>query len=264
MDESGQMSEAIVAILEGHEWLGPRREALSEGFGRLAALILEANQRMNLTADASPELFWPRHIEDSLRAGCVIESLCRFGRGEGIAIADVGTGGGLPGLMWAMLWPQARVRLIESRQKRAMFLEEAAGKLRLVNVAVDARRAEVVGHDDGARGAHDLVSARAVAPMASLLELTLPLARTAGWVAAIKGAEVEQELAAAGPALAALGGRITEGAGEYRRSDGRRCRVCLVEAVEETPQRYPRREGVPERRPIGGYAGGGGDNSESN
>lgn len=215
----------------------------------LAYLILETNQHLNLTADREPELFWTRHIEDSLAAAARIESAIGH-PGAGWTILDVGSGGGVPGLVWAILWPAARVDLLETRGKRAAFLGEAARALDLPNVQILGDRAEQLGQDPARRESYRLVTARALAKLPTMLELTLPFVAIGGWLAAIQSSAITSELTAAGPAIELLGGDPAPRVEPYTRSDGKDCAVCLVRKIRATSPQYPRRPNLPERRPL--------------
>lgn len=216
---------------------------------RVAETILAANERMNLTADRDPEIFWQRHIADAIAAARAIEAVA--GRpGAGQRVLDVGAGGGIPGLAWAALWPEAGVELMETRGKRCEFLREAAATLGLANVRVIEGRAEELGHENSLRERYDLVTARALAAMPTLLELTLPFIKIGGWLGAIKSAPVEEELAQGQAALAILGGEAEVRVAPYARGDGKACAVCLARKGAPTPPAYPRRPNLPERRPL--------------
>lgn len=227
--------------------LGDEAAAVVEArLRRLAGVILRANERMNLTADADPELFWQRHIEDGLAAAWIVEDAA----GAPASVLDVGSGAGLPGLVWALLWPRASVSLLDSRARRTEFLKEAAKEL-AIDARVYAGRAETLAHEKSLREAFDLVTARALAPLPALLELTLPFVRVGGHVAAIKSAAgAADELASARKALDALGGEAAPRRIPYTRSDGKACEVVLVRKLRPTPKGYPRREGQPQHRPL--------------
>lgn len=219
------------------------------GLARLAAVILDANERMNLTADRDPALFWARHIVDAAESARRIEAaLGPPAAGE--RILDVGSGGGIPGLAWAVLWPAARVELMEARLKRVEFLRQAAAELGLGNVTVHEGRAEQLGQNPALREQFGLVTARALAAMPTLLELTLPFVRVGGWLAAIKSQPVAEELAQGRAAAETLGGEAGAAVEPYLRGDGKPCAVCLVRKLRPTPPGYPRRPNLPERRPI--------------
>ena len=183
----------------------------------------------------------PALIEDSLVLVPHLQGVRR--------LADVGSGGGLPGLPLKIALPALEVTLIESNRRKAAFLVAAAAQLGLTGVEVIPARAEEAGRDPRLREAFDAVTVRALAHMAVLAELCLPLVRVGGRLLAMKaGAEAEVE--AAIPALEALGGRL---AGIVPAPSPARARgqVVIVEKTGPTPDRYPRRAGLPERRPLG-------------
>lgn len=250
------MSQAIGEVPAGpwaamERWAALRAgrdaAAVAMRLARLVATTLEAAARMNLTADREPRLFWDRHIEDAVTAATLLEEA--LGGPPAERFLDVGSGAGQPGLVWAILWPEVRADLLEARMRRVQFLRETADVLGLKNVNVLEGRAETVGRLATARGSYDVATARALAPMPVLLELTLPFVRVGGSVAAIKGADIAQEVAASRRALVELGGEPIRTL-EYVRSDGKGCRLCLVRKGRATPDAYPRREGIPERKPL--------------
>ena len=233
-------------------WAASAEEAtaLERRLEAVAQAILAANRRMNLTGDEEPRLFRERHVEDALWAArCIEKSIGRPTTGE--RVLDVGSGGGIPGLFWSILWPAARVDLLEVRRKKARFLKDAIEKLALGNAGVLEGRAEELGREPSLREQYGLVTARALAPLPTLLELTLPFVRVGGRLAAIKAAPLEAELAAAENALHQLGTAAdAPNLLPYTRSDGKACVVCLIHKTSPTPPAYPRRAGLPERRPL--------------
>ena len=167
--------------------------------------------------------------------------------GEARTLVDVGSGGGLPGLVLKIARPELAVTLIEADETKAAFLVQACARLGLSGVEVLARRAEDVGHEPRHREAFDLATARALAPMPVLAELCLPLVRVGGRLLAQK--TEHEDVAAAAHAIDELGGAPAEviAAPTTARSRGV---VVLVAKVRPTPERYPRRAGVPARRPL--------------
>jgi 16S rRNA (guanine527-N7)-methyltransferase len=167
--------------------------------------------------------------------------------GEGEKVVDVGSGGGLPGLPLKIARPSLNVTLVEADQAKAAFLVRACAALGLRDVEVLARRAEEVGRDALYRESFDVAVARAVAPMPVLAELCLPLVRVGGRLLAQK-TETE-DLDAAARAIDALGGALSRvvGAPSAARRSGT---VVIVDKVRPTPVAYPRRPGVPSRRPL--------------
>lgn len=216
---------------------------------RYVELLLAANERANLTGDRSPELQWTRHVEDALRAALAVETPLRPPE-PGCRILDVGAGGGVPGIVWAILWPQARVSLLEATGKKTDFLRAAALELGLANVEVVQGRAEELAHDPARRETFDLVVARALAPLRTLAELTMPFARWGGEILAIKSAGVEAEMREATRAFKLLAAPLPPRVVAYERSDGATCRVLLYHKTGLTPSPYPRRANVLKTKPL--------------
>jgi 16S rRNA (guanine527-N7)-methyltransferase len=178
-------------------------------------------------------------VEDSL---VLLEHL-----GSAKRVVDVGSGGGLPGLPLKIARPDLSVTLIEADQSKAAFLVQACAKLGLTDVEVIARRAEEAGRDDRLRESFDLAVARALAPTPVLVELCLPLVRVGGRLLAQK--TDKEEVAAAARAIELLGGSLDAlvAAPSSARRSGT---VMIVSKVKPTPAAYPRRPGVPGRKPL--------------
>ena len=183
-----------------------------------------------------------RHYAESL------ETYRLAGAPSGGVVVDVGSGGGFPGLVIAAVAPDVEVHLVEARKKRAELLAELAATLGLDNVTAHGERAEEAGRGALRDGA-DLVVARAVAPLPVLLEYTAPLAATGGTIAAVKGSRGEAELAESEAAMTALACEHT-GTERMREEVAGRMSVQLFRKTGPTPPRYPRRPGMPAKRPI--------------
>ena len=208
--------------------------------------LVQWNQRMNLTAIVDPEEVQIKHFLDSLTATLVMPPpLARDGR-----IIDVGSGGGFPGLPIKLLWPGVSLALIESVGKKATFLRHLVEALSLRNVEVYNYRAEDLAHRRELRESFDVALSRGVAPMRILAELTLPFCRMGGLAVTFKKGDLEQEMAQATHALEVMGGRVKEMCPVEVEGlrDGRV--VIAVEKVKPTPHKYPRRAGVPQKRPV--------------
>jgi 16S rRNA (guanine527-N7)-methyltransferase len=163
---------------------------------------------------------------------------------------DVGTGAGFPGLPLKIMRPALQMTLLDSTQKKIAFLEHLVQCLDLKGVELLWTRAEEAGQDAHHRERYDVVLSRAVADLAVLVEYCLPLCRKGGCVIAQKGAQVEQELQAAEAAIHLLGGQLRAvkaiqlpGLKEPRS-------LIVLEKVEPTPSKYPRRPGMPRKRPL--------------
>ncbi|WP_437663528.1 16S rRNA (guanine(527)-N(7))-methyltransferase RsmG [Sorangium sp. So ce1182] len=159
--------------------------------GDYLARLLAMNELMNLTSVTDPVEVWEKHVLDSLTLVPLLDELS-----AGARIADIGSGGGLPGIPLAMARPDLKVTLVEATQKKASFLVAVAAGLGLTNVSVRAERAEQLGKGD-LRGAFDAVTARAVGRLVMLIPLTVPFVRPNGMVLLVKGQRAEEELAEA-------------------------------------------------------------------
>ena len=164
-------------------------------------------------------------------------------------LIDVGSGAGFPGLVLAIAVPLKNVALLEARRKRASFLKMAVSELGLARVAVREGRAETLGRDPALRERFDFATARAVAELPTLLELTLPFLRRGGWLLAPKGPEAREEIERSSRALEELSGRLLRSE-SYRLPSGRSGTLVVVEKILPTPERYPRRDGIPGKRPL--------------
>jgi 16S rRNA (guanine527-N7)-methyltransferase len=217
-------------------------------FGRYRELLVEWNARINLTAITEPGAIVTRHFLDSLSVALAVPEDLR--KGETRAI-DVGSGAGFPGLALAIAFPAWRVTVLEATGKKVKFLEHVASALRLRNARPLAGRAEVLAHDKEERGRYDLVMARALAPLPTLLEYCQPFARAGGLSIAQKKGELTQELAVGRAAAALLGGHMEDPLPVTAPGleDGR----CLVIVRQErlSLPLYPRAAGAPTRHPLG-------------
>ena len=166
--------------------------------GRYLDLLLDANTRMNLTRITDRAAAEVQHVGDALTLLPLLPS-------GGFRLADVGSGGGVPGIPLAIARPDARVMLVESTKKKAAFLKGAAADLGLANVTVSEWRAEEVGRSNS-RETFDVAVARAVATLDWLAEWCLPLVKPGGRVLAMKGARAAEEVPAAARAVTLLGG----------------------------------------------------------
>lgn len=210
------------------------------------SLLYEANARMNLTAIREPAEAWSRHVLDSLTLLPWVHTARATAEAEGreASLIDVGSGGGLPGLVVACVVPDLPVSLVESTGKKARFLEETATAIGLDRVTVLAERAEEVGRDPAHREAHDVVTGRAVGSLNVLAEYLVPLAREDGTVLAIKGAKADEEIVAAKQALYQLHAEVID---VHQTPTGR---IVVIRKKRAVPRAYPRAVGEPRRKPL--------------
>ena len=215
--------------------------------------LTQWNQRVNLTAITGCGETQVRHFLDSLTVCLpfIGEEGGPLARLPGVARAvDVGSGAGFPGLPLKLAFPGLELHLVESVGKKAAFLEHIVERLGLAGVVVHTQRAENLAREPGLRDSFDLALVRGVARTSLLLEYALPFCSVGGRTVALKHGGLEHELKEAGHALAELGGRQ---AGVYQvtlpgLTDDRV--VAVFEKVEPTPERYPRRAGIPAKRPL--------------
>ena len=220
-----------------------------ERFGRYLELLVEWTPRAGLTAVTDPDEVQRRHFGESLALLHVLRRAGAVGSG-GVSVVDVGAGAGLPGLPMRVVEPALRLTLLESSARRCRFLRRVVDDLALVDVQVVQARAEEAGRDPALRGSFDLVVARAVAPLSVLVEYALPLLRRGGLLATPKGSRAEDELAEAATAIATLGGSAEQSLPLPLPPDAPPQRVLLVRRSGELDDRYPRRPGIPSRRPL--------------
>ena len=195
-----------------------------------AQILVEYNQKVNLTAITSPEGIEDRHFADSLLFAAQPEVSGR--------LVDVGTGAGFPGLPLRVLEPSIRLTLLDSLNKRIQFLETVCRELDLPDVACVHARAEEFAAEH--RETFDLAVSRAVAALPVLCELCLPLVKPGGKFLAMKSVESDAELAASQHAIAILGGAV-EAVRDYAiPGTDVRHRLIVVEKVKKTPEKYPR------------------------
>jgi 16S rRNA (guanine527-N7)-methyltransferase len=221
-----------------------REEQLAQ-FDAYLRLLADWSERVNLVGSADPEVVQRRHMLESIAIGAALRE--REALRPDSAAIDVGAGAGFPGVPIKIAWPGVRLTLLEATAKKAAFLRTLVAALALDETEVVTGRAEVLAHDPRLRERFDVVLARAVAPLAALLELTLPFARVGGRVAAPKGSRVDAELGAAKAALDTLGGRAFV---MPLHLPGPKQTLVIVAKQRETPPAYPRRAGVPRKSPI--------------
>ena len=198
----------------------------------------------NLTAILEPEAMRRKHLVDSL--SCLPTAAIVSGE----RIVDLGSGAGFPGIPIAVLCPETEVTLVDAAAKKADFLRTAAERLDLRNVRVVQARAEDLGRDPQWRGQVDCVTARGVAPLRVLAEFALPLCREGGRLVALKGRGADAEIREAADAMRAVGGRVTQRRSLVLPGGDEQREIVRVDKVGHTPAKYPRRAGIPERRPL--------------
>ncbi|MEX2031964.1 MAG: 16S rRNA (guanine(527)-N(7))-methyltransferase RsmG [Dehalococcoidia bacterium] len=219
-------------------------------FRRYLDLLSEWNERAGLTSVTDPAEVQRRHFAESLAVLVAIREAGLLPADGRVRIADLGPGGGFPGLPMRIVEPAFHLVLVESNQKRADFLLFATRELGLADVEVVAARAEDAGRDPALRGLFDLVVARAVASLNVLVEYALPLLREGGVLVAPKGSRARDELVEAAPAIEALGGVALDPVPLSLPADVAPQTVILVRREGTLDDRFPRRAGMPAKRPL--------------
>jgi 16S rRNA (guanine527-N7)-methyltransferase len=221
--------------------LTPRQMSALQTYGQELAVW---NQRHNLTAIQDPEKVRVKHFLDSLSAYLAIRDTATE------RVIDVGTGAGFPGLPLKILCPNIQLTLVESVGKKVQFCQHIVDKLGLTGVNVLQERAEILGQKDEHRERYDWAMARAVAVMPVLLEYLLPLVQVGGRVLAMKGESAPAEAQTAEQAARILGGHLQQlipvtlpGVVDQRF-------LVIVNKIAATPEQYPRRVGIPGKRPL--------------
>ena len=213
-------------------------------FARYQELLMDWSTRINLTGIREPRLIQQRHFLDSLSCAQVTGDL------NGQVLVDVGSGAGFPGLPLKILFPELHLTLVESVAKKTRFLRTVISDLGLTKVNVETGRVESLGQHKAHRGQYDWAVARGVATLRVLVEYLLPLCRIGGHALAQKGKDAASEATEAINAIFQLGGSHPVLHSLQLPGRTQEQFLVVVEKVAECPDRYPRRIGIPAKRPI--------------
>ncbi len=233
------LAEEAAALLS--QTLTPEQEAQ---FDRYARELAVWNEQVNLTAITDPDAVRVRHFLDSLT---ILKAVPQV---SGARVIDVGTGAGFPGLPLRMVCPDVDLTLLEATGKKVAFLQHLLDLFKLGDVTTVNARAEDAGHDPAQRAAYDVVLARAVARLPALLEYLLPFAKVGGLCVAMKGRTARAEADDSARALSVLGGRIRGIETFHLPGIDEPHHLVIVEKVAPTPREYPRKPGIPTRKPL--------------
>lgn len=210
-------------------------------------LLVTVNEQVNLTAITEEKEVYLKHFYDSLLAAVAVPEL----QTQAWTVCDVGAGAGFPSLPLKIAFPQLKITIIDSLNKRIKFLADLTAKLGLKDVElVHARAEEFGGKRSKSRESFDLVTARAVARLSVLSEFCLPLAKVGGKFAALKAQKAEAELDDASYAIKTLGGRVASDKELQLPVTGDERHIIVIDKIKPTPKRYPRKAGTPGRKPL--------------
>lgn len=204
-------------------------------------LLLEWNEKINLTAIIEPREIILKHFVDSLTIAKYIK--------DDEKLIDVGTGAGFPGIPLSIVKENTDIVLLDSLNKRINFLEEVKENLKLENITTIHGRAEEFGKNKKERETYDIATSRAVAPLNILLEYLLPLVKVGGKAICMKGSNIE-EIENARNALEILGGKIEKIEEITLPNSDIKRNIIIVKKVKNTPSKYPRKPGTPSKEPI--------------
>ena len=206
-------------------------------------LLWRENELHNLVSRKTTPEDLERHIDDSLRLLDFVDLT------SGTRLVDIGSGAGFPGLILAMARPEVEVTLVESDAKKSQFLNLVREELELTRVSVVCRRVEELGRDPQWRESFDYCTSRAVAAINIMLEYGLPLIKTDGRLLLWKGRNYPDEMEKAQNALLTLGG-VLEDIFHYTLMEELDRVIIALRKTCSTPDKYPRRVGVPSKRPL--------------
>lgn len=222
----------------------PLSDQQKKQFERYFELLVEWNEKINLTAITDKEEVYLKHFYDSIAP--ILQGLIP---NETIKLLDIGAGAGFPSLPMKILYPQLDVTIIDSLNKRINFLQLLAQELDLDSVHFYHGRAEDFAQDKKFRAHYDFVTARAVARMQVLSELTIPYLQVGGKLLALKASNAPEELLEAKNALSLLFSKVEDNL-SYALPNGDPRYITVVEKKKETPNKYPRKAGMPNKRPL--------------
>lgn len=230
-------------ILE--KWEIPFSSEQQEQFVTYYKMLVEKNKVMNLTAITEFDEVLDKHFLDSIALAQYVDLT------KSISLIDLGTGAGFPGMPLKIMFPNLKVTLADSLNKRIVFLDEVIGELGLTDIQTVHARAEDLAHNSDYRERYDYCVSRAVANLSSLSEYCLPFVRIGGTFISYKSGEIEEELAAAKKAIFLLGGQFDQVIPFQLEGTDLNRSFVLINKNKKTAKTYPRKSGMPTKKPLG-------------
>ncbi len=218
------------------------KENQIEMFYNYMNLLIEWNEKMNLTAIIEPKEIILKHFIDSITIKKYLK--------ENDEVLDIGTGAGFPGIPLKIVEENSKITLLDSLNKRITFLQEVINKLNLKDIRGIHGRAEEFVKQKGEREKYDIVTSRAVARLNVLLEYMLPFTKIGGSCICMKANNTEEELQEAEKAINILGGKIEKVDKIILPESDIERNIIIIKKIKETPNKYPRKAGMPAKEPI--------------
>lgn len=215
-----------------------------EKFHKYYELLIEWNEKINLTAITDEDDVALKHFMDSLNSNST--GIIR----DGMSVIDVGTGAGFPGLPLKIALPKIKLTLVDSLNKRIGFLNEVIHELDIVDVQTVHSRAEDLGKNKSYREKYDVCVSRAVANLSTLSELCLPFVKCGGYFVSLKGPKAAEELETAQKAIGLLGGKLVDVVNYDISDTDLNHNVIIIKKISQTPTNYPRKAPKPAKEPL--------------
>ncbi|MBU3804789.1 MAG: 16S rRNA (guanine(527)-N(7))-methyltransferase RsmG [Candidatus Cellulosilyticum pullistercoris] len=220
-------------------------ETQVEQFMKYKTLLQEWNQKMNLTAITEDREVITKHFLDCMTINKALNM------SEQKTVIDIGTGAGFPGLVIKIAFPHLKVTLVDALKKRLTFLETVINELGLTDIECVHSRAEDLGKNKQYREGFDICASRAVANLAVLSEYTLPFVKVDGYLIALKGQKLDEELEQGQKAIKILGGQLEEVVHTGVPFTDLDHKIAKIKKVKSTDTKYPRKAGEPTKAPLG-------------
>ena len=215
-------------------------------FEQYYQMLISWNEKMNLTAITDKEEVYLKHFYDSLTAAQAIP----YEQAQSFTLCDVGAGAGFPCIPLKIAFPELKLTIVDSLNKRVQFLKELVQSLQLEDVQVYHDRAENFGQNPSYREKFDIVTARAVARMSVLSEFCLPLVKLGGYFIALKGAQGKEELEEGKKAIKVMGGKTDRIFSFLLPIENSERTIIRIKKTNKTPKKYPRKPGIPAKNPL--------------